>query len=161
MTDRQEKQLKQWHRSLLALNRGHFKAAAMCERRNIRLGVPATFLATVTGTTIFATLTNSPQSWARILVGLLSFAVAILASLQTFLRYAERAQQHKEAGQKFGILRRRIEATFAGHSSTDGVLPQEFFTNIATQWDQSAKESPPLPQKIHDREYEEAAGQLG
>src|SRR3712207_131552 len=99
MTDRKLLILKRWHHSLLTLNRGHFKAAARCESRNVNLGVPVTILSAVTGTTIFASLAISPTVWAKILVGLLSLTAAVLASLQTFLRYDERAQEHKEAGQ--------------------------------------------------------------
>jgi hypothetical protein len=160
MTNRQEKLLERWHTTLLAFNGGHFVAAARCEHRNLYLGVPTTLLATVTGTSIFATLTISPQVWAKILVGLLSLTAAVLASQQTFLRYGERAQVHKNAGQKFGALRREIEETYVCHSNTDEALPQEFFTSIRTRWDQVSEESPPLPQKIHDQAKKGAAGVL-
>jgi hypothetical protein len=147
MTDEQLVILREWYRSLLNRNHAHFVTAAKIEQRNLLLGVPATVLAAVTGTAIFATLTISPQLWAKIAVGLLSLSAAVLASLQTFLRYGERAKQHKEAGQKFGILRRRIEAAIA-----EGVLPPGFFTSISKQWDQFAEEYPPLPPRIRKQE---------
>jgi hypothetical protein len=160
MTDRKLIILKQWHHSLLTLNRGHFIAAAMCERRNLRLGVPTALLAAVAGTSIFASLTISPAVWAKILVGLLSLTAAVLAILQTFLRYDERAQQHKEAGQRFGILRREIEAAFACYGDSDAQLSPEFFTSIGHRWDECSKEFPPLLQKIHDRTYKASANAL-
>ena len=160
MPDRKLLILKRWHHSLLTLNRGHFIAAARCERLNLRLGIPVTILSAVAGTTVFASLAISPTVWAKILVGLLSLAAAVLASLQTFLKYDEKAQVHKEAGQRFGILRREVEAAFACYGDSDAQLSPEFFTSIGQRWDECSKEFPPLPQKIHDKAYEASASAL-
>jgi len=45
----------------------------------------------------------------RIVAGLLSVLAAILASLQTFLKFSERAQMHREAGARFGALVKELE----------------------------------------------------
>jgi uncharacterized membrane protein YidH (DUF202 family) len=45
------------------------------------------------GTSVFATAQKQPEPWLQIAVGLASIAAALLASLQTFLGYSERAQE--------------------------------------------------------------------
>jgi len=37
----------------------------------------------------------------------------VMALLQTCLRYAERAEEHRAAGARYGAIRRRIEAIYA------------------------------------------------
>jgi hypothetical protein len=81
--------LRQWHRGLSISHKAHAVAATAFHHRNLYLGIPVVLLSTIAGTAIFGSLESSPEIWAKIFVGLLSLAAAILASLQTFLRYSE------------------------------------------------------------------------
>ena len=54
-----------------------------CERRNLWLGAPTFLLSALIGTSVFSTLAADPATWAKILVGLTSMLVAILAALQS------------------------------------------------------------------------------
>jgi hypothetical protein len=71
-------------------------------RLNYLLGVPVVVLTTFVGTSVFATLQEDVNTSLRILVGAVSVFAAVLASLQTFLRYPERAEKHRIAG-KIGL----------------------------------------------------------
>jgi hypothetical protein len=114
------------------------------------LGIPAVVLSTTAGTTIFATLESVPDLRIRITVGLLSVAAAVLVSLQTFLRYAERAERHKSAAVRYGILRREAEEALA-HCSAGEPCPREFFEKVRQRWDAVDQESPTVPPSIYKR----------
>jgi hypothetical protein len=145
--------VENWKRLLSALQKGSFVAAAMFERRQRLLGLPAMVLSTIVGTAIFASLaqTQTPtEPWIKIVTGLVSVAAAVLSSLQTFLGYAELAQKHKTAGLKYGALRRETEEALAFESEAE-LASRDFFKSIRTRWDQIDQEAPPLPQQIYDK----------
>lgn len=72
---------------------------------------------------------------------------AILASLQTFLRLEERAEKHREAGNKYGALMRELEQkiTFPPQSNTE---LEKFVADLRVRWDKLNAESPTIPQDI-------------
>ena len=146
------KTMHNWHAMLAVLQKGNFIAAARYERRNKLLGLPTIILSTVVGTAIFASVGEGTMAkpWVKIVTGLLSVAAAVLSSLQTFLSYAESAQKHKAAGQKYGVLRREIEAALELASDTQPI-PPELYKSVRTAWDAVDLEAPPLPQDIYDR----------
>lgn len=87
----------------------HLAAAEMCSKRHHYLGVPAAILAAVVGTTVFASLDSVVDPWVKIAVGLTSILAAVLAALQTFLRFAERAERHRVVAGQYSSIRRHIE----------------------------------------------------
>ena len=102
------------------------------------------------GTTIFATPQSESNAFFRITVGVLSLTATILSSLYLFLRQGDTVQRHKQAYAKYGELRREIEQRIACPPSTES----EFCTiaeSIRTRWDTIDKESPTLPQRLHNR----------
>src|SRR5436190_1807437 len=78
-------------------------------RRRYRQAMRRERLTAAVGTTVFSSIASSPQLWVKILTGIMSMAAAVLAALQTFLKYSERAAQHKAAAQNYGMLRREYE----------------------------------------------------
>jgi hypothetical protein len=75
--------------------------------------------------------------------GVMSVLAAVLASIQTFLNYAERAEKHRVASIKCGAFRREIDHFFA--------LPPErrvdtvaFCNEMRVRLDNILEESPPL-----------------
>ena len=69
---------------------------------NYCLGVPAVIASAAVGTAVFGSLNENLEVWARILVGVTSFAAAVLTSLQTFLKFDERASKHRSAAAEYG-----------------------------------------------------------
>jgi protein-S-isoprenylcysteine O-methyltransferase Ste14 len=108
MTNEQKQKLKEWQGNFQIFLRGHYDAANRCERLNLWFGIPVVVLSTLVGTSIFSALgLESAPPWAKILVGCVSLLVAILAALQTFLRYSERGEKHRIAGASFAALHKR------------------------------------------------------
>ena len=112
----------------------------------IRLADSLSAQSTIVGTTIFATLEKSPNVYVGILAGLFSIAAAVLASLNTFLGYSERAEKHKLAAVQYGDLRTEIEQFIAippPENKLEKVL--ESFRN---RWEIQNKQSPIVSQRL-------------
>ena len=77
--------------------KAHFNAASGWEKQNLQIGIPAVALSAVASTAFFT-------NW-EIAAGLMTAFVAVLTSLQTFLKPSERAAAHKSAGDQYLGLR--------------------------------------------------------
>lgn len=138
---------------------GHYLAALYYSQRHYWMGVPVVLLTAAVGTSVFASLQSSPALWLQITVGLLSFLATLLAALQTFLSYGERAEKHRRAGARYGGLGRRLELLLAADSGW------EELKEIQAELDSLAQESPNLPKVVHaplaerDRKWREENGQ--
>jgi len=150
--------LDQWHHALHIFHRAHSRAATYFEQKNILLGLPAVMLTTAAGTTVFATIGSSTELWAKILTGIMSIAAALLAALQTFLKYSERAERHKTAAQNYGMLRRLLEETMLEAEKGSKALPDGFLKSFREQWDNTDKQAPNLPQRIYDEVEQQVKG---
>lgn len=133
------------------MHNAHTRCATLYDRRNLMLGVPVVGLTTIVGTSIFATLASAQQRvWISVLIALLSIGAAVLASLQTFLRYSELSQKHKAAAVEYGTLRRRIEALLPRSDKLTDPESNESMEFIRSRWDTVEQESPSIPQRIYD-----------
>jgi hypothetical protein len=140
--------LRRWQFAIRLTHKAHIKASAAAERLNRAIGIPVVILSTITGTTIFASIDNSPSMTAKITVGLLSVTAAVLASLQTWLNYSGRAERHRSAALQYGSLRRIVEELLATFSD-DHPCPSERLREIRECWDGIDSSAPALPQKIY------------
>jgi hypothetical protein len=127
----------------------HYDMADLLSARDRRAGWLVTALTALVGTAVFASLSSTAVSPAlRILVGLVSVAAAVSAALRNFLRYAERAEKHRSAGARYGAVRRRLEAIFAGDADArDG----HYLTAIRDELNRLAEDSPNVPPQIFYR----------
>jgi hypothetical protein len=135
--------LDEWYERASVTQRAHYLSADYFGRRRYWLGIPAVVLSTIVGTTVFASLQKQPEAWLQISVGLASVVAALLASLQTFLGYSERAEKHRVAGAKYGALGRELEVMRALQEAP----AQEIIAEVRKRLDSLALESPnnPLP----------------
>lgn len=135
--------LQEWYTRVVVTQRAHYLSADYFGTRKYWLGIPAVVLSTLVGTSVFATVQKQPELWLQITVGLASVAAALLASLQTFLGYAERAEKHRIAGAKYGALGRELEQLLA----SDAPASAEVIADVRKRLDELAVESPnnPLP----------------
>jgi hypothetical protein len=83
--------LREWNDRAAATAETHYSIAARLGRYNVRLGVPVVVLTTFDGTSVFATLQEQVNVGLRIGNGIISVLAGVLASLQTFMRFTERA----------------------------------------------------------------------
>jgi hypothetical protein len=130
---------------------GHYETGRRYDRLHLLLGIPAISVSAVVGTAVFASLAaERDHVLATILVGLLSVAAAVLASLQTFLKYSELAERHKLAGARFADLKHKIEliAVFQPHHA-EALRVQ--LAEVEQRWESVREESPNIPAKIWSR----------
>jgi hypothetical protein len=76
-----------------------------------------------------------------------SVLAAILAGLQTFLRYSERAERHRVSGGKYGTLRREIEQRLVFPPANSAEL-SSYADSLRARWDKLSEECPTTPNRI-------------
>jgi hypothetical protein len=137
--------LNDWYQRVSVAHEAHYLSADYFTRKNYWLGIPVIALTTLVGTSVFATLQKQPEPWLQISVGLASVLAAVLASLQTFLRYSERAEKHRVAGAKYGALSRELEVLRASTK----VESEEIIAELRKRLDALSLESPHNPIPIY------------
>jgi hypothetical protein len=155
-----------WYRRVAAAEHGHRVMADRMRRRHLFLGIPVVILTTLVGTSAFASISKAqgdsitflgvdPDA-VLILVGSISVLAAVLSSLQTFLRYATRAEGHRIAALRYETLRRDMATTLALPRAARG-QPDRALDSVRQRMDRYAKESP----TIGERTWERLAGSFG
>ena len=125
----------------------NYKAAQFYAKLNLVLGIPTAVLATIVGTSVFATLQeNVDPSW-RIATGIISILAAVLASLQTFLGFSDRASKHRQSGSEYGSVKREIQEQLVVNRGNEEKL-NKAIPIIRRRMDVLAKETPPVPKTI-------------
>jgi hypothetical protein len=142
--------VRQWFSRVHRMQIAHYDAAVHFERLNLLFGIPVVVLATVVGTTIFATISKSPSTVIQICAGLMSVAAAVLASLQTFLRYGERSEKHKNAGAKYAGLKTEFELVLALPEKDEAQM-KEFLESFRARWTAVHEDSPTVSEDIFVR----------
>jgi len=141
----------------------HYRIAARLSRFNVLLGVPVVIFSTFVGTAVFATLQKTGQVPFKILVGMVSVAAALLASLQTFLRFAERAEKHRVAGTHWAAIRREISEMIALHPTYPESRgdPKTYLDHLRDRFDKLAAESPEMGESAWARARRKHQGAPG
>jgi hypothetical protein len=103
--------LIKWQRRARESQYAHYEAAKALESANYSLGIPVTILSTLVGTTIYAALQKQTGIRVQVIIGSISIFAAILAGVQTFLRFGERAEKHRSTAAVYGEVRRSLEVT--------------------------------------------------
>jgi len=141
-----EELLTQWHRRLRETQFCHYEAAKPLFYANYCLGIPVIALTTFIGTSVFATLEKQVDLRIRLVVAITSVIAAVLASLQTFLRFTERAEKHRTIAAQAGSIRREVELLLATKGNT--VLEAERLDSIRNQVDKLAQDAPSIPEWV-------------
>ncbi len=138
--------LRDWERRAAAAAEVHFQAAEQLSRWNVFLGIPVVVLSAVVGTGAFATLSDDVDPGIRIAAGSVSVIAAVLASVQTFLRFGMRAEQHRVSAERWSATRREIEKARALPAGQVGDLKQ-LLDDIKSRMDEAADKSPAMPDR--------------
>jgi hypothetical protein len=138
--------LEQWLRGIRIAHVGHTRAATVFSRRARFFGVAATLVTAIVGTTLFSSLTSSPDPRLVTFAALASVVAVILTALQTFLNYGELVTGHRAAAGAYGDLRRRAEQLLVFGEVTQLRDPM---AEIAATWTKLEQDSPDLPQGIY------------
>ncbi len=142
--------VKTWCESVSVMHIAHHIAASRYSKWHRSLGVIATMLAAIVGTSIFVTLSRSAShhsSAVFLVTGLLSMASAALTAAVTFLNLDQRSGRHLQAAADFQRLRREMEEEVVRLSEGK---PSDSYDSFKNDWHAVLKASPPLPQRIHD-----------
>jgi len=107
--------LVEWRDRANVASKTHFAVANRLSSLNMALGIPVVVLTTLVGTSVFATLQEVVNTRMRIFAGVAIVLAAVLASLQTFLSSAERAEKNWTAGEMWSSIRREITEMLALH----------------------------------------------
>ncbi|HTG47712.1 MAG TPA: SLATT domain-containing protein [Actinomycetota bacterium] len=115
-----ERLLAEWHLRITTAQFGHQLQAERTRVWNLALGIPVVVATTIVGTSAFAALNNtgSHDSW-KIAAGVLSIFAAVLAALQTFLGFGDRAERHRIAATRYASIRRAIELALTRHDTQE------------------------------------------
>ena len=148
-TPRVESLLKDWRNRVYAAQSAHYRAADVFRMLNYIVGVPAVVFASLVGTAVFAGLEK--DSTKSLMVASASILAAVLAGLQTFLRFAERAAHHATAGDWYSAVRRDIEQTLHLPVEVRGT-PKENLDRIRKEMNRVAQDSPELSVRLWRRE---------
>lgn len=138
--------LRDWARRAHATERAHFHLSSRLSRANTRFGIPVVALTTAVGTSVFATLEHHVGIPLRVLVGMISVLAAVLASLQTFLRFGERSEKHRAAGEAWASLRREIDQMVALPPASLASLgdPKPYLDELRRRMGEVAQQSPEM-----------------
>jgi len=128
----------------------HDLTSRRCDRQRYLLGIPATIIAAIVGTTTFATLQESPDRAIQLLVGGLAVLGAILVGLQSFLDLGARAERHRIAGVRYKVVIRQLEQLGIGTISGLG-LDAPAVTELRRQLDALEEEMPVVPPSVYDQ----------
>ena len=148
-TDRVLQLLADWGERATRSSEAHYDLASRLAQANVRFGVPVVILTSFVGTSVFATIGRTVDLWLRIAVGMISVLAAVLASLQTFLRYGERAEKHRSAAELWASIRREIDEMLALHPTylASRGDPQQYLDDLRRRMDEIAQQSPEMGAK--------------
>ena len=152
MSEKQKDLFITWETDLRVACHGHYEAAVNSSRYNYYLGIPVIILSTIVGTAIFASLEANPETYLQIIFGLLSMLSVVLASLQTFFKFSEKAEKHRKAGRLFGSLLKELEQKMV--YTENGVSAEGWCTEFRERWDEISDESSTVPKKIWKNQIE-------
>jgi len=140
-----------WECRCAAAEEVHFDVAEQLSRRNLFLGIPVVVLSAIVGTSLFASVSGDGVAvWIRIAAGTVSLIAGVLASIQTFLRFGARAEQHRVAAERWAAVKREIEKVRALPAEQVGDA-NELLDDIKTRMDQAADKAPAMPKRRWDR----------
>lgn len=123
----------------------HRYAAKGFKLEHLFIGIPLVVLTAFIGTSIFAALERGAPIEFRIFAGFCCVLATILASVQTFLKWRERSDEHNRTAAGYAAVRRQIEQYEA---FKNGIQNSEhiFFDAVRIELDTLATR-PPVPEK--------------
>jgi MFS family permease len=151
--------LREWQLRAAVSQDAHYRRATRMSSYNLLFGIPVVIFSTIVGTSVFATLQeNVDVSW-RIAVGIVSVLAAVLASLQTFLRFQERAEKHRAAAELWASIRREMDQMLALHPDylAERSDPKSYLDQLRRRMGEVSSQSP----EIGDKDWSAAEARYG
>ncbi|WP_305906485.1 SLATT domain-containing protein [Methylomarinum sp. Ch1-1] len=133
--------LQSWRTELMILFQAHYVRSIAIRRLNYLLGVPCILITMLVASYIFFTITHNPDFWVKMMAGMLLLLGAILASLQTFLKYSEQAENHRNASARYQSLHHSIDQLLAFPPDREAELAA-WCDKLRDRWDELNLEAP-------------------
>ena len=136
-----------WFRRVRESQRAHYVCGTRYGNFNRLLGIPTIVLSAIVGTTVFSMLNQTASTRMKVMLGGLSVAAAVLASLQTFMSFGALADRHRLTASKCGAIRRKLEMlkTFP---PGDEVELRRRFEEIEKDLDDLTEHAPHVPSRL-------------
>jgi len=144
--------LEEWLRDTKLRRATQYLSAVHCRRQHLRLGIPVIIFSTLVGSSVFATLnadTDEVSICLKITLGLVALTSAVLAALQTFLRFPEQAERFSVANRTYNRLEKEIEQLIAFPPS-DEVL-EKAVDDLRQRIDNAIDQAPPALEHVWRR----------
>jgi ABC-type multidrug transport system fused ATPase/permease subunit len=145
------KLLDNWYRRIRRAQRGHYVDAARLKNKNLYFGIPVVILSTVVGAFSFIETKEANMTISiGLAVGFLSISAAVLASLQTFLNFSEKSQQHLVAARQLSSLKKEIEENRILNAHDEKKI-DEFINYTRSTWNEITNEAPLISTKVFEK----------
>jgi len=138
--------IEEWARVAGKATDRHAAACDYFERLNSQLGVTTTALAAIVGSTVFVGLQQTTSPWIKAAEGTLGLAAAVLAGIQTTMKFGARSEQYRQASRHYGALARQIDE-FLALPPSPADLPEKFDT-LRKSFDDAGAAAPDVPPRI-------------
>ena len=139
--------LKSWRQELDVMVRTHYEMSTRIRFLNYILGVPMILFAVVVAAYVFATINQESHFWLQLGMGLMAILAAILGALQTFLKYSEQAENHRNASARYQALLNGMDQSLAFPPQKEQEL-SDWCDKLRDRWDELNLEAPSVPRKL-------------
>lgn len=141
--------LHRWLKRARESQFAHYEAASRLKRMNYWFGVPVVAITSIVGTSVFSSTsaTEGLENSTRLMLGAISVIAAVLASLQTFLNFSERAEKHRITAARYGAVRRRLEVLLVRCANS---VSQDEMEQVQKDIDGLAADAPNISKKIFE-----------
>jgi len=136
--------LKDWRQRTAAASEAHYKLASGLRKKNLMLGVPLVTSSNVVGTGVVAVPEDIIPPAFKIALLLNGIGTAILVTLQTFLRFGERAEKHLIAADWYASVCRDIDTL----STEERARPKECLDRIRKEISKIRQQSPEIGDRL-------------
>jgi len=104
----------------------HYNARGRYSSYHKKLGVSIIILSAVMGASVYKNISEIELNWLQVITGLLAVVIAVLAALQTYFNYENRAHRHQIIANKYLALMKEAQQFIAyfsdGIKTTDDVI---------------------------------------
>lgn len=131
----------------------HYNARDRYASYHKRLGVTIVGLTAFIGTSVFMSISESGVYTARIITGIITVTVVVLAAFQTFLNYEKRALTHKVTADRYLYLMKRSQRMLAYHKDGNKTIDSliEEIETISLEIAEIQKDEPEVTQKDYQK----------
>lgn len=145
--DKYKSVFEDWDRRVTRAVEAHYESAKKLQRHHYILGIVALVIVALISP-LKDLKVPADYSWVvSSIFYVISLVAAVFVGLQTFLKYGERSEKHKEVASCYGALRRQIEhLAFKSFESEQAF--EECINNLRREWDALSKSSPAADSKV-------------